>query len=167
MILRGFTQLIMSAKPSSHQRPLEFRNAKVRRDFIIGDRFEAGIVLRGTEVKSIRNGRVQLSDSFCRIEKGEVYVYNLHIDEYAFGNINNHPPLRPRKLLLKTREIAKIRHQMEAGGRAFIPLRIYFKQGLIKLELALCTGKKLFDKREDLKKRAALREVEKAMKFRR
>ncbi|TVR48760.1 MAG: SsrA-binding protein SmpB [Puniceicoccaceae bacterium] len=157
----------MSAKPSSHQRPLEFRNAKVRRDFIIGDRFEAGIVLRGTEVKSIRNGRVQLSDSFCRIEKGEVYVYNLHIDEYAFGNINNHPPLRPRKLLLKTREIAKIRHQMEAGGRAFIPLRIYFKQGLIKLELALCTGKKLFDKREDLKKRAALREVEKAMKFRR
>ncbi len=124
-------------------------------------------MLTGTEVKSIRAGKAQLADAFGRIEKGEAFLHNLHIAEYAFGSINNHLPKRPRKLLLKAREIRKIHHELEAGGKALVPVRVYFKGALVKVELALGAGKKQFDKRQDLKKRAEMREVERALNARR
>lgn len=142
----------------------DIRNSKVHRDYTVEDKYEAGIVLTGTEVKSIRAGKVQLSDSFCRFSKGEFFIYGLHIDEYAFGNINNHIPRRERKLLLKKSEIRKIERAIEAGGKAAIPTRMYFKEALIKVEIGLCVGKKLFDKREDLKKKAQMRDIDRAMK---
>lgn len=148
-------------------RPLpQIRNAKAGRDFHLGERFEAGIVLTGTEVKSIRAGLAQMADAFGRCDKGEVFLHNLHIAEYAFGNINNHLPKRPRKLLLKAREIRRIQQEIETAGKSLVPVRLYFKEALVKVELALGTGKKLFDKREDLRKRAEEREIERAMRGR-
>lgn len=144
----------------------EIRNSKAGRDYFVDDRFEAGIQLRGTEVKSIRAGKAQISDAFGRIEKGEAWLHNAHIEQYAFGNIFNHDAKRVRKLLLHRRDLHKIRLALDAGGRAFIPLRMYFKDALVKVEMALCTGKKQFDRREDLKKRAEMREVEQALKQR-
>ena len=131
------------------------------------ERFEAGIQLRGTEVKSIRAGRAQITDAFGRVEKGELWLHNAHIEQYAFGNINNHDAKRTRKLLLHRHQIRKIEQALAAGGRALVPLRLYFKDALVKIEVALGTGKKLFDKREDLKKKAVLKEVRKDLKFRR
>lgn len=156
----------MAASKKGQRQLPDIRNAKAGRDYDLGERFEAGIVLRGTEVKSIRAGKAQLADAFGRIEKGEAFLYNLHIAEYAFGNLNNHAPKRPRKLLLKAREIRKIQTEIEAGGRALVPVRIYFKGALIKVELALGTGKKLYDKRQDLKKREEMREVARALRSR-
>jgi len=147
--------------------PAEIRNAKARRDYFVEETYEAGIVLAGTEVKSIRAGKAQLSEGFCRFVKGELYLFGLHIDEYAFGNVNNHRPRRDRKLLLKRRELRKLQREAEAGGRTIVPLRLYFKQALIKVEIGLCSGKKLFDKREDLKKKAVQREMDRALKRRR
>ncbi len=157
----------MAARANQSRPPAEVRNAKAGRDFDLGDRYEAGIVLTGTEVKSIRAGRAQLADAFGRIERGEAYLYNLHISEYAFGNLNNHLPKRPRKLLLKAREIRKIQQAIDAGGKTFVPLRLYFKQSLVKVELALGTGKKIYDKREDLKKRAMERDIDREVNRRR
>jgi SsrA-binding protein len=155
------------AAQGKSSRPLpEIRNAKAARDYALGERFEAGIVLTGTEVKSIRAGRAQMADAFGRCEKGEAFLYNLHISEYEFGNINNHVPKRARKLLLKLREIRKIQQELDAGGKALVPVRLYFKGSLVKVELALGTGKQLYDKREDLRKRAEMREVERAMRRR-
>ena len=131
------------------------------------EKFEAGIQLRGTEVKSIRAGKAQINDAFARVEKGEAWLHNAHIEQYAFGNINNHDAKRIRKLLLHRRHIDKIQHALEAGGRALVPLRMYFKDALVKVEVALCTGKKLFDRREDLKKRVQTREIEQELKHRR
>lgn len=156
----------MAAKASNKHRLPDLRNAKARRDYDLGERFEAGIVLAGTEVKSIRAGQAQLADAFGRIEKGEAFLHNLHISEYGFGNVNNHPPKRVRKLLLKAKEIRKIQYELEAGGRTLVPVRIYFKGALIKVELALGTGKKLYDKRQDMRKRDEMREVERAMRVR-
>lgn len=153
----------MSAKKKTEGQR-EFRNPKAGRDYHLGERIEAGVVLRGTEVKSIRGGLVNLADSFCKIEKGEVFVYHLHVSEYAFGNLNNHLPLRPRKLLLRHREIAKLRMALEAGGKSLIPVRLYFKEALVKLELALAVGKKDFDKREDLRKRDTDREIARTLR---
>lgn len=157
----------MAAQGKSGKPLPDIRNAKAGRDFALGERYEAGIVLRGTEVKSIRAGKAQLADAFGRIEKGEVFLYNLHISEYEFGNINNHLPKRARKLLLKQREIRKIKEAIEAGGKALVPVRLYFKQALVKVELAIGTGKKEFDKRDDLKKRESDREVARVMNARR
>ncbi len=157
----------MSAKKKDAARFTEIRNSKALRDYFIDERFEAGIQLRGTEVKSIRAGKAQISDAFARVEKGEVWLHNAHIEQYAFGNIHNHDAKRIRKLLLHRRHIEKIRQALEAGGRALVPLRMYFKDALVKVEVALATGKKLFDKREDLKKRVVDREIDKAIKFRR
>lgn len=154
----------MAAKKNSSTRQKEIRNAKVFRDFFVEDRFEAGIVLTGTEVKSIRAGRAQIAESFGKVEKKAVFLYQMHISEYAFGNINNHNPYRPRKLLLHRREIEKIAAGVSAGGLAIIPIRIFFKQGLIKVEIGLCKGKKLFDKREDLKEKEHQQEMRRAMK---
>jgi SsrA-binding protein len=157
----------MAARANKPRPMPELRNAKAGRDYDLGERYEAGIVLTGTEVKSIRAGKAQLADAFGRIERGEAFLYNLHIAEYDFGNLNNHLPKRPRKLLLKAREIRKIQQETDTGGKALVPTRIYFKQALVKVELALGKGKKSYDKREDLKARAVERDVEREMQRRR
>ncbi len=157
----------MAAAKKEEKRYTEIRNAKAGRDYVIDERFEAGIQLRGTEVKAIRGGKAQISDAFGRIEKGEAWLHNAHIEQYAFGNIHNHDAKRIRKLLLHRRHIDKIQHALEAGGRALVPLRMYFKDALVKVEVALCTGKKQFDRRDDLKKRVELREAQQALKQRR
>jgi SsrA-binding protein len=157
----------MAAARKDPKRYTEIRNSKALRDYFVDERFEAGIQLRGTEVKSIRAGKAQINDAFGRIEKGEAWLHNAHIEQYAFGNINNHDAKRVRKLLLHRRHILKIRQALDAGGRALVPLRMYFKEALVKVEVALCTGKKLFDRREDLKRKASLREVDQALKRRR
>jgi len=155
------------SKARKSQRHNEVRNAKALRDYFVDERFEAGIALRGTEVKSIRAGRAQINDAFARYERGELWLYNAHIEQYAFGNINNHDARRLRKLLLHRHQVRKIVQELETGGRALIPLRMYFKEALVKVELGLCTGKKLFDKREALKKKVVDREIDKEMKARR
>ncbi|HWA07906.1 MAG TPA: SsrA-binding protein SmpB [Opitutaceae bacterium] len=157
----------MSAQKKDPVRYTEIRNSKALRDYFVDERFEAGIQLRGTEVKSIRAGKAQISDAFGRCEKGELWLHNAHIEQYAFGNINNHDARRTRKLLLHSHQIRKIAQALAAGGRALVPLRMYFKGALVKVEVALGSGKKLFDKRDDLKKKAALREVTKDFKARR
>ena len=158
----------MAAQKKDAARFSEIRNSKALRDYTVDERFEAGIQLRGTEVKSIRAGKAQISDAFARVEKGEIWLHNAHIEQYAFGNINNHDAKRIRKLLLHRRHIDKIRVALETGGgRALVPLRMYFKEALVKVEVALATGKKQFDRRDDLKKRAELREIDQAMKQRR
>jgi SsrA-binding protein len=134
------------------------------RDFSIEERFEAGIKLRGTEVKSIRAGKAQISDAFGRMEKGELWLHNAHIEQYAFGNIYNHDAKRIRKLLLHRHQLRKISEAMTSGNMSLIPLRIYFKEALVKVEVGLGLGKKQFDKREDLKKKAEMREVQKVLR---
>ena len=141
----------------------EFRNVTAARNYHLEERFEAGLVLRGTEVKAIRSGLVNLKDAFCKVEKGEVFLYQMHVSEYAFGNIHNHLPLRPRKLLLNRREIAKIRVAMEAGGKSLIATKLYFKEALLKVEIALATGKKEFDKRADIKDREVKRSLQRVV----
>ena len=135
-------------------------NKKARRDYELFDRFEAGLVLTGTEVKSLRMGRASIDDAFVRVEGGEAFVYNMHIPEYKFGNIFNHEPTRKRKLLLHRREIDKISGAIARKGYTAIPLSLYFKNGWAKLEIALAKGKKKYDKREDIKRR----ELEKRVK---
>ena len=157
----------MAAHKKDGPRVTEARNSKAFRDYTVGDRFEAGIQLRGTEVKSVRIGKAQISDSFCRIERDEVWMYGAHIEPYAFASLENHELKRPRKLFLHRRDIGKIALAMNAGGKALIPLRMYFKEALVKVEVALCTGKKLYDKRDDLKKKEQRREVNRALRPRR
>lgn len=154
----------MAAKKKNSARFKEIRNAKVFRDFFVEERFEAGIVLTGTEVKSIRAGRAQINDSFARIEKAQLFLYHAHISEYAFGNLFNHNPYRPRKLLLHRRELEKIKMAMDAGGAVVVPIRMYLKQGLVKVEIGLCKGKKQYDKRQDLKRKEDEREMARAIK---
>ena len=154
----------MAAQKKDSTRYTEIRNSKALRDYFVDERFEAGIQLRGTEVKSIRAGKAQINDAFGRVEKGELWLHNAHIEQYAFGNINNHDAKRTRKLLLHRHQIRKITQALESGGRALVPLRMYFKDALVKVEVALATGKKLFDKRETLKKKVQMRDVDKAMK---
>jgi SsrA-binding protein len=157
----------MPAPKTDHARFTEVRNAKALRDYFVEERFEAGIALKGTEIKSVRAGRAQINDSFGRIIKGELWLLNAHIEPYAFGTDANHDPRRARKLLLHRHQLRKIAQALDAGGRALVPLRLYFKGALLKAEVALGTGKKLFDKRDDLKTRAESRELDKAVKHRR
>ncbi len=152
------------AKSKKETRFKEIRNAKVYHNYHVGDKYEAGIVLVGTEVKAVREGKAQIADAFAHIKNAEIFLHNAHIDEYAFGNFNNHNPTRVRKLLLNKREIFKLLGAVEAGGKSLIPTRMYIKHGLVKIEIAVCTGKKLHDKRETLKKKIDMREAEKAMK---
>lgn len=154
----------MASSRKDAPRFTEIRNSKALRDYFIDERFEAGIQLRGTEVKSIRAGRAQINDAFGRVEKGELWLYGAHIEQYAFGNIHNHEAKRIRKLLLHAHQIRKITQALATGGRALVPLRMYLKDALVKVEVGLATGKKLFDKRETLKKKVEMRDVEKAMK---
>ncbi len=141
-------------------------NRKARHEYHILETIEAGIVLKGTEIKSVRNGRVNLKDSFARVERGEVIVYNLHISPYDFGNRENHDPLRPRKLLLHRDEIRRLVGKTQEKGMTLIPLSIYIRNGYAKVELALAKGKKLYDKRDDLKEREMNREIERAFRER-
>ena len=140
------------------------RNSKARRDFFIDETLEAGVVLNGTEVKSIRQGMVQINEAFVRMDKGSPILYHAHIAEYLFGTSANHNPHRPRKLLLNKREIRKWEQAVQSGGRTIIPLRMYFKSGLVKVEIALCRAKKQFDKREDLKEAVDIRETQRTVK---
>ena len=137
-------------------------NPKARRDYHVLEVFEAGIVLKGTEVKALRAGKGQISDAFARVEKDEVFLYNAHIDEYSHGNLQNHVPKAPRKLLLHKAEIRKLIGESALRGNALIPLALYWKNGRVKVSLALGKGKAQFDKREDIKKRDADRELKRA-----
>jgi SsrA-binding protein len=137
-------------------------NPKARRDFQILETFEAGLVLRGTEVKALRAGKGQISDAFARVENGEVYLYNTHIDEYAQGNRQNHQPKAVRKLLLHKSEIRKLFELAAVKGHALVPLSFYWKNGKVKVALGVGKSKAQYDKREDLKKREADRELKRA-----
>lgn len=154
----------MAAKKDSSARQKEIRNSKVFRDYFVEDRLEAGIVLTGTEVKSIRAGRAQINDAYGRIDKNSLFLYHMHISEYEFGNVFNHNPYRPRKLLLHRKELQRIEMAVNAGGAVIVPIRVYFKQGLVKVEIGICKGKKLYDKREDLKKKAHEQDMKRALK---
>jgi SsrA-binding protein len=142
-------------------------NRKAFHDYFIEEKFEAGIVLQGTEVKSLRDGRVNLQDSYASVRDSEVFLHNCHISPYSHGNIMNHDPTRVRKLLLHKKEINKLMGKTQQKGLTIIPLRIYFsKRGHAKVELGLAKGKKLYDRRESIKAREAGREVERAIKER-
>ena len=141
-------------------------NKKAYHDYFIEEKFEAGMVLRGTEVKSLRNGKANLNDSFALIKNGEAFLHNLHISPYDFGNRENHDPDRMRKLLLHKKEIIKLYAKIREQGYSFIPLRIYFKDGLVKVELGMAKGKKLYDKREDMKEKDHKRDMAQALKQR-
>ncbi|TLS35331.1 SsrA-binding protein SmpB [Pseudalkalibacillus caeni] len=142
------------------------QNKKARHDYSVEETYEAGIVLKGTEIKSIRARRVQIKDSHAIIRNGEVFLVNMHISEYEQGNIYNHDPTRSRKLLMKKKEIDKLIGLTKEKGYALVPLKVYIKNGFAKVLLGLAKGKKKFDKREDLKRKTMKREVEKAMKDR-
>ena len=141
-------------------------NRKLSHDFFIGKKFEAGIVLVGTEAKSIRQGNVTLTESFVRLDRsGRPVWVNAHISDYKFGNVNNHEPSRTRYLLLSKREINELRGALERKGESIFPVQLYFKNGLAKLEIAICKAKKNFDKRRDLKERVERREVERSFRY--
>ena len=139
-------------------------NKKAYHDFFIDDKYETGIELFGTEVKSIRMGKCSIKESFVRIEKGEVYIYGMHINPYDKGNIFNKDPLRVRKLLLHKTEINKLAAKIAEKGYTLVPLQVYFKGSLVKVEIGLAKGKKLYDKRDDIAKKDQRREVEREFK---
>ena len=139
-------------------------NRKARHEYFIVDEYEAGLVLKGTEVKSLRLGKVNLKDSYANIKNGEVFVYQIHIGPYPFAYYNNHDPLRPRKLLLHKREIKRLYGKVNEKGHNLIPLKIYFKKGKAKLTLALAKGKRKYDKREAIKRRDEQRDMEREIK---
>jgi SsrA-binding protein len=140
-------------------------NRKARHEFSIIQTYEAGIVLVGTEVKSLREGKANLVDSYALLKNGEIWLFSLHISEYKQGNINNHIPTRERKLLLNKSEIRKLIGKTKEKGLTLIPLRLYFKNGRVKVELALAKGKKVYDKRHDIAKKDFQREQERRIKF--
>ena len=142
------------------------QNRKAFHDYSIEETVEAGIVLTGTEVKSLREGKANLKDSYVLIKDGEVLLLNCHISPYTHGNIMNHDPLRTRKLLLHKKEIARIQAKALQKGYSLIPLKIYFKESRAKVEIGLARGKKMYEKRDSIKKREADREIERAMKTR-
>jgi SsrA-binding protein len=137
-------------------------NRKARHDYAVLDTYEAGVVLMGTEVKSLRLGRASLVDAFATVDDGEVWLRNLHIPEYVQGTWTNHTPRRTRKLLLHRKEIERLIGKTKESGLSLVPLSMYFKDGKVKVELALAKGKKSYDKRQDLAKRDAQREIAKA-----
>ena len=141
-------------------------NRKAFHDYYIEDKYEAGVVLSGTEVKSLRLGKCSLKESYVHLEKGEMILYGFHISPYEKGNIFNRDPLRPRKLLIHRYEINKIRGKIEQRGYTVVPLQVYLKGSLVKVEIALARGKKLYDKREDIAKKDLRREAEREFKVR-
>jgi SsrA-binding protein len=144
---------------------MEIKNRPVYHEFFIDAKYEAGMVLLGTEVKSIRAGKVSFNDSYCLIHKGEIWIKSLHIAEYSHGNINNHEAMRDRKLLLQKKEIKKIESKLKEKGYTLVPLRIYLNEkGLFKIEIGLAKGKKLHDKRETLRQKDVEREMKRYLK---
>ena len=141
-------------------------NKKAFHDYFIEDTYEAGIALAGTEVKSLRMGKCSIKESFIRVENGEVYIYGMHISPYEKGNIFNKDPLRPRKLLLHKAEINKMIGKTKEKGMAIVPLKVYFKGSLVKVEIGLARGKKLYDKRNDIAKKDQQREAQRDFKIR-
>ena len=142
------------------------QNRKAYHDYFIEEKYEAGIELFGTEVKSVRAGNVNLKDSFCSVKNGELLAYGMHISPYEKGNIFNRDPMRPKRLLLHRREIAKLQARIQQDGLTLIPLSLYLKDSLVKVELGLARGKKLYDKRESEARRDADREIDRMMKER-
>ncbi len=142
------------------------QNRKAFHDYFILERFEAGVELFGTEVKSIRSGNVNLKDSFCTVKDGELFAYGIHISPYEKGNIFNRDPLRPKRLLMHRREINRLQARIAQDGLTLVPLSVYLKDSLVKIELGLARGKKLYDKRESAARRDADREIDRTMKER-
>ena len=142
-------------------------NRKARHDYHIQESFEVGVVLKGSEIKSIRAGRVNLSDAYARPENGELWLYNSHIASYDAASYNTHEPVRPRKLLLHRKEIDILAGKVVQKGLTLVPLKLYIKHGVAKVELGVAKGKKVYDKREAIARRDAEREMERAMKYRR
>jgi len=140
------------------------QNRKARHDYFIEETIEAGIELTGTEVKSLRLGKANLRDSYATIKDGEVFVHSLHISPYDMGNRFNHDPLRVKRLLLHRHEINRLSGLIQKQGLTLIPLSLYFKRGMVKVELAIAKGKKLYDKREDIAKKDAMREIDRRLK---
>lgn len=140
------------------------QNKKARHDYFVEETYEAGIELCGTEVKSLRAGRVNLKDSWCSIVDGEIFVNGMHISPYEQGNIFNRDPMRVRKLLMHKKEILKLYGTVKQTGYSLIPISLYFKDGKVKLQVGLCKGKKLYDKRADMAERSAKRDMERAIK---
>lgn len=145
---------------------LAANNKKAYHDYFIDEKYETGIELYGTEVKSIRMGKCSIKEAFVRIENGQIYVYGMHISPYEKGNIFNKDPLRQRKLLMHRREIDKLQSKIKEKGFTLVPLQVYFKGGLVKVEIGLARGKKLYDKRDDIAKKDAKREIERSFKAR-
>jgi SsrA-binding protein len=158
--MRGGTQM------SSGGIKVVSENRKAFHDYFIEDRIEAGIILTGTEIKSIRNGKVNLKDSYARLDNGEIWVNQMHISPYEQGNRFNHDPLRPRKLLLHRAEINKLVGKIQLQGLTLIPTKIYLKKGMAKIELGVAQGKKNYDKRQALAEREGKRDIERALKDR-
>ena len=146
------------------ERKIISKNKKAFFDYNIYDKFDAGIVLTGTEIKSVRQNKINLKDSFVRVENGEVFLYNSHISPYEQGNRYNHEPERTRKLLLTKREILKLDSKVKKDGYTIVPLEIYIVKGFAKLQIALAKGKKLYDKREDITKKTQQRDMDRLMK---
>jgi SsrA-binding protein len=143
----------------------ELKNRQAFHEYFIDAKYDAGIILLGTEVKSLRQGKASFNDSYCIIHKGEVWLKSLHVAEYSHGTVNNHDPLRDRKLLLEKREIKKIEAKLKEKGYTLVPLRIFFNEkNLVKIEIGLARGKKLHDKRESIKKKDADREMKRFIK---
>lgn len=149
---------------SSEGTRLIVSNRRARHEYHVLETWEAGIVLQGTEVKALREGKANLQDAFARVDGGELWLYNLHISPYDAGSHFNHDPLRRRKLLLSRQEIRKLIGNVEQKGLTLVPLDLHFRRGIAKVNLALVRGKKLYDKREDLRRRDAQREIERAVK---
>ena len=140
-------------------------NRKAKHEYFITQTIEAGIRLLGTEVKALRGNKLNLSDGYAAFIQGEIWLINVHIGVYDHGNINNHEPLRKRKLLLKKNEIRKLRRAIDEKGNTLVPIRFYFKGGKVKVELGLAKGKKMYDRREDIAKRDARRDLERKIKY--
>lgn len=141
-------------------------NKKAYHDYFVDEKYETGLVLHGTEVKSLRMGQCSIKEAFVRIENGEVWVYGMHVNPYEKGNIFNKDPMRPKKLLMHKSEINKLLGKVKEKGYTLMPLQVYFSNGKAKLEIGLCRGKKLYDKREDIAKRDQKREAERDFKIR-
>lgn len=155
----------MASEPSGTK--LIAQNRKARHDYLIEDTFEAGLMLVGTEVKSCRDGKVTLTDAYATVRDGEAWLMQAHIAPYTHGNRANHDPMRPRKLLLHRGEIEKLHAAVSQDGRTLVPLRLYFKHGLAKAEIAVARGKRSYDKRQDLAKRDAQRQIQRELGRRR
>ena len=161
--MKGKARVITMTENKQNQKTIA-ENRKARHDYFVIEVYEAGVELFGTEVKSLRRGTVNLKDSYCEVDRGELFALGIHISPYEQGNIFNKDPLRPKKLLMHKKEIMKLAGLVSRDGYTLVPLSLYFKGSRVKLALGLCKGKKLYDKREDIAKKDANRDIERHMK---